>query len=70
MPKMKTHSGTSKRIKITGTGKVRRLKASRKAGAAFASTPISGSRKKHRRNAGMTEVAPGDAKKAKKLLGK
>ena len=24
MPKMKTHSGTSKRVRVTGTGKLRR----------------------------------------------
>jgi large subunit ribosomal protein L35 len=27
MPKMKTHSGAKKRFTVTGTGKVRRLKA-------------------------------------------
>jgi len=27
MPKMKTHKGTAKRIKVTGTGKVRHMKA-------------------------------------------
>jgi len=27
MPKMKTHSGTKKRFKITGTGKIKRRKA-------------------------------------------
>jgi large subunit ribosomal protein L35 len=26
MPKMKTHKGLSKRVKVTGTGKVRRTK--------------------------------------------
>lgn len=29
MPKMKTHKATAKRFKITGTGKLRRLKQSR-----------------------------------------
>ena len=29
MPKMKTHKATAKRFKITGTGKLRRLKARR-----------------------------------------
>ena len=29
MPKMKTHSGAAKRFKITGTGKVMRLRANR-----------------------------------------
>jgi len=27
MPKMKTHSGASKRFKVTGTGKIKRKKA-------------------------------------------
>ena len=29
MPKMKTHSGAAKRFKVTGTGKVMRLRANR-----------------------------------------
>ena len=29
MPKMKTHRSTAKRIKVTGSGKVRRLKQGR-----------------------------------------
>jgi large subunit ribosomal protein L35 len=29
MPKMKTHKATAKRFKITGTGKLRRLKTGR-----------------------------------------
>ncbi len=69
MPKMKPHSGMKKRVKITGTGKLRRLHASRKAGAAFASTPIRGS--KHRRRlAGTTEVAKSDVSRVKKMLGR
>ena len=70
MPKMKSHSGTSKRIKTTSTGKLVRLRARRKAGAAFASTPIKGSRKLRRRHAGTVEVASSDVKKVKRLLGK
>lgn len=69
MPKMKTHSGTSKRVKTTGSGKLVRLRAHRKAGAAFASTPIRGSRKNRRRHAGTTDVSAPDAKKVKRLLG-
>ncbi len=70
MPKMKTHSGTKKRVKITGSGKLRRLQPRRKSGAAFASSPTTGSRKKHRRNAGEVDVHPADVKRVKKLLGK
>ena len=41
-------------------------------GVASTSTtaPTTGSRKKHRRNAGMTDVAKADVKKVKKLLGR
>ena len=46
MPKNKTHSGAKKVFKVTGTGKLRRLKVGRKSGAAFASAPTTGSRKK------------------------
>ena len=69
MPKNKTHSGASKRFKVTGSGKIRRLQAGRKSGAAFASAPTTGSRKKHRRNAGMVELEAGDVKRVKKMLG-
>ncbi len=68
MPKMKTHSGTKKRIKLTGSGKAARLQTRRKAGAAFASSPRG--RKERRRQAGLVIVAPADQKKLKKLLGK
>ncbi len=70
MPKMKSHSGTSKRVKVTGSGKLRRLQAKRKSGAAFASAPTTGSRKKHRRNAGAVDVNKSDVKRVKRLLGK
>jgi large subunit ribosomal protein L35 len=69
MPKNKTHSGASKRFKVTGSGKVRRLQARRKSGAAFASAPTTGSRRKHRRNAGTVDVDKADVKRAKKMLG-
>jgi large subunit ribosomal protein L35 len=70
MPKMKSHSGTSKRFKVTGSGKIQRLQASRKSGAAFASAPTTGSRKKHRRNAGLVELDKADVKRVKRLLGR
>ncbi len=70
MPKNKTHSGTSKRFKVTGSGKILRLQASRKSGAAFASAPTTGSRRKHRRNAGQVELDQADAKRVKRLLGR
>ena len=70
MPKNKPHSGTSKRFKVTGSGKIQRLQAGRKSGAAFASQPTTGSRRKHRRNAGVVELDKADVKRVKKLLGR
>jgi large subunit ribosomal protein L35 len=69
MPKNKPHSGASKRFKVTGTGKVLRLQAGRKSGAAFASAPTTGSRRKHRRNAGQVELEKADVKRVKKMMG-
>ena len=70
MPKNKTHSGAKKKFKITGSGKLRRLQAGRKSGAAFASAPTTGSRNKHRKKTGYVDVAPADVKAARKLLGR
>ncbi|MGL5406208.1 MAG: 50S ribosomal protein L35 [Propionibacteriaceae bacterium] len=64
MPKMKTHSGAKKRFKITGSGKV----VHRKAGKGHLNEHKSSTR--IRRITGTQELAPGDAKTAKKLLGK
>ncbi len=69
MPKMKSHSGTKDRFKTTGSGKLRRLSARRKAGAAFASTPLRG-RKDRRKHAGTRAVSTADAKRVRRLLGK
>jgi large subunit ribosomal protein L35 len=44
MAKNKTHSGAKKRFKVTGSGKIMRLQAGRKSGAAFASATTTGSR--------------------------
>ena len=69
MPKMKTHSGAKKRFKVTTGGRVRRLKANRKSGAAFASAPTTGSRRKHRRHQGEVDVSRADRKRIKGLMG-
>jgi large subunit ribosomal protein L35 len=69
MPKMKNHSGATARIKVTGSGKLLRRRAHRKAGAAFASTPIQSSRY-HRRHTGDVPVAKTDVKRVKRLLGR
>lgn len=64
MPKMKTHSGAKKRFKITGSGKVMH----RQAGKMHLNEHKSSRRT--RRLMGDSVLAPGDAAKAKKLLGK
>ncbi|HEV7629167.1 MAG TPA: 50S ribosomal protein L35 [Streptomyces sp.] len=64
MPKNKTHSGARKRFRITGSGKVMSKRAGR--GHLFERKPSTLTR----RLAGKTEMAPADAKKVKKLLGK
>jgi len=70
MPKMKSHSGTRKRVKVTGSGKLVHYRARRKAGAAFASTPIKGSRKQRRMHAGTVEIDGADKRRIKRLLGR
>jgi large subunit ribosomal protein L35 len=64
MPKMKTHSGAKKRFRFTGTGKLMH----RQAGKMHLNEYKSSSRT--RRLTGDAVLAPGDAAKVKKLLGK
>lgn len=64
MPKNKTHSGTSKRFRISGSGKVLRQKANRRHLLEHKSSTLT------RRLAGTTEVAKPDQSRIKKLLGK
>lgn len=64
MPKMKTHSGTKKRIKVTGGGKLLRQKANRRHN--FEHKPST----RTRRLAGTTEVSGPDKQRVRKLLGK
>jgi large subunit ribosomal protein L35 len=64
MPKMKSHSGASKRFKVTGSGKVLRQKAGRRHLLEHKPSTLT------RRLAGTTEVAKADTKKVKKLLGR
>ena len=63
MPKMKPHSGTKKRVKVTGSGKLRREKANRRHN--FEHKPTT----RTRRLAGTTDVAKSDVGRLKKLLG-
>ncbi|MYW01935.1 50S ribosomal protein L35 [Streptomyces sp. SID3343] len=64
MPKNKTHSGASKRFRITGSGKVLRQRAGRRHLLEHKPSTVT------RRLAGTVEVAPADVKKIKKLLKK
>ncbi|MBU6233193.1 MAG: 50S ribosomal protein L35 [Acidobacteria bacterium] len=63
MPKMKTDSGAKKRIKVTGSGRLRRRKAFR--GHLLEKK----SSKRTRRLGREADVAPGQAKNVKKLMG-
>ncbi len=63
MPKQKTHSGAKKRIKVTGSGKLKREKAGKRHLLERKSSKLT------RRLTGVVEVAPSDTKKMKKLLG-
>jgi large subunit ribosomal protein L35 len=64
MPKMKTHSGTAKRFKLTGTGKIKR----RRAGMNHLLERKSS--RETRRLAGEVVLAKSDVREIKKLLGK
>ncbi len=64
MPKNKTHSGTAKRFKVSGSGKLLRQKANRRHLLEHKPTT------RTRRLDGVTEVAPADTRRIKKLLGK
>ena len=64
MPKMKTHSGSNKRFRLTGTGKVMRRRANRRHLLEHKPSRYT------RRLAGEVTVAPADVKRIKKLLAK
>jgi large subunit ribosomal protein L35 len=63
MPKMKTHKGAKKRFSLTGTGKVRRLKA-------FKSHILTkkDSKRKRRLRQATTVATNGEVKNLKRLL--
>lgn len=63
MPKMKTDRGAAKRFKVTGTGKILRRKANR------SHLLEKKSSRRTRRLAGTTEVAAGDRRQVRRLLG-
>jgi large subunit ribosomal protein L35 len=63
VPKMKTHSGAKKRIKVTGSGKLMRRQVGR------GHYRLAKGKDTFRRRKGEVELAPGDAKVIKKQLG-
>lgn len=63
MPKMKTHRGTAKRVRVTGSGKLMRAKAYK----SHIMTKKSQKRKRNFRHE--TEVAAADTKVVKRQLG-
>jgi large subunit ribosomal protein L35 len=63
MPKMKTDSGAKKRIKVTGSGRLRRRQA-------FRSHLLEHKSAGRKRRLGReTDFAPGDEKQIKRMLG-
>ena len=64
MPKMTTHNGTRTRIRVTGSGKLRRQMTGRRHRMERKSSRVT------RRLEGTTEVAKVDAGRVKRLLGR
>jgi large subunit ribosomal protein L35 len=64
MPKNKTHSGTKKRVRITGSGKLRTQRAGLRHNFERKSSRLT------RRLSGTEGVAPADVKRLNKLLGR
>ncbi len=63
MPKNKTHSGTAKRVRVTGKGKLRRQQTGLRHKLEKKPSHVT------RRLSGTTEVAASDVRRVKKLLG-
>ncbi|GIU93415.1 MAG: 50S ribosomal protein L35 [Acidimicrobiia bacterium] len=63
MPKMKTHKGTAKRVKVSGSGRLLRRQAGR------GHYRLAKSKDRFRRLRGYTEVSSTDAKTVRRLLG-
>jgi large subunit ribosomal protein L35 len=64
MPKNKTHSGTSKRIKVTGTGKLLHQRAGKRHKLEKKPSTLT------RRLDGVAEVSSADRSRLRKLLGR
>ncbi len=64
MPKIKTHRGAAKRFRLTGTGKIVRVKA-------YKSHILTKKNAKRKRTLGqVTEIARADYPRIRRLLGK
>lgn len=64
MPKNKTHKGTAKRVKVTGSGKLRRERVGRRHLLEGKSSKLT------RRLEGTTDVAAADTRHLNRLLGR
>ena len=64
MPKNKTHSGASKRFRVTGSGKILREKAGKRHNLEKKASKVT------RRMTGTVEVAKAEVPRAKKMLGR
>jgi large subunit ribosomal protein L35 len=64
MPKNKTHSGASKRFRVTGSGKLRRQKTGMRHNLERKPSKMT------RRMSGTTEVSKRDTKTVRRLLGR
>ena len=63
MPKMKTHSGIKKRVKVTGSGKIVHQKSGKRHNLEGKPT------KRTRRLDGIAEVSKADAPRVRRMLG-
>ncbi|WP_106847729.1 50S ribosomal protein L35 [Blastococcus sp. Marseille-P5729] len=64
MPKQKTHKGTAKRVRVTGSGKLVRERSNRQHKFEYKTST------RKRRLDGIEVLSPADAKRIKKMLGK
>jgi large subunit ribosomal protein L35 len=64
MPKMKSHTGMGKRVKVTGSGKIVKQKAGMRHNLEKKASKVT------RRLSGTVEVAKVDVPRVKKLLGR
>ncbi len=62
MPKMKSHTGTGKRVRVTGGGKLRAEQAGKRHKLEAKSS------RRTRRLTGLEDVSPADRKRVKRLL--